>query len=150
MKNHSCTPVATAVILGGPEAPQLRGTVEFYARTDGTLVVAELQGLPQQTETGFWALHIHEGCSCLGADFSGTGGHFNPDNSPHPRHAGDLPPLLSVCGKAYMAVLTGRFHPGEIIGKTVVIHSGPDDFSSQPAGNPGRKIGCGVIRRVRK
>jgi Cu-Zn family superoxide dismutase len=56
--------------------------------------------------------------------------------------------LLSVNGQAYLAVQTNRFTIDEIIGRTVVIHEGVDDFSSQPAGNAGRKIACGVIRKV--
>ena len=87
-------------------------------------------------------------CSqCGGADFSDTGGHYNPDAQEHPRHAGDLPPLLSVGGRAFLAVETGRFTPCEVIGRTVVIHGSADDFHTQPSGNAGKKIACGVIRR---
>ena len=71
--------------------------------------------------------------------------HYNPKSCPHPYHAGDLPPLFSANGYAYSAVLTDRFTVDEIIGKTVVIHSSPDDFTTQPSGNAGRKIACGVI-----
>lgn len=54
------------------------------------------------------------------------------------------------CGEsAYMSVKTDRFSADDRIGRTVVIHSGPDDFHSQPAGNAGKKIACGVIRRGR-
>lgn len=62
-------------------------------------------------------------------------------------HAGDLPPLLSCQGNAYLSVKTDRFSVNEIIGRTVVIHSNPDDFHTQPAGNAGKKIACGVIQR---
>ena len=127
----------------------IRGTVRFFQRTRGTLVIAQISGLPRDSETGFFAFHIHEGGSCIGAGFSGTLGHYDPDGQPHPRHAGDLPPLLSVGGTAYMSVLTGRFRADEVIGKTVVIHSGADDFHSQPSGNAGEKIACGVIERAR-
>ena len=65
-----------------------------------------------------------------------------------PYHAGDLPPLFSSHGQAYMAVLSGRFRIPEVLGRTIVIHSGPDDFTPQPAGNSGKKIACGVIRKV--
>lgn len=150
MTNRFSQPAAMALITGSPEAPDIRGSVKFYPQREGTLVTAEVWGLPDTSPSGFFALHIHEGGSCEGQGFPETGGHFNPNNSLHPLHAGDLPPLLNNFGKAYMAVLTGRFHPGEIVGKTVVIHSGADDFHSQPAGNPGRKIACGVIRRTRK
>lgn len=93
----------------------------------------------------FFAFHIHEGGDCGGTDFSDTGGHFNPEKQAHPRHAGDLPPLLSDHGTATLLVQTSRFTPGEVIGRTVVIHQNPDDFHSQSAG---RKIACGMIRRA--
>lgn len=124
----------------------LRGTVKFYPVDCGTLIVAEITGLPE-SDTGFFAFHIHEGNDCGGAGFADTKGHYNPMEQVHPRHGGDLPPLLSEHGRALLAVETRRFNVWEVIGRTVVIHSGPDDFHSQPAGNPGTKIGCGVIRR---
>lgn len=108
-------------------------------------MTAEVSGLPHD---GFYAFHIHEGGSCTGDSFSETGSHYNPTNTSHPNHAGDLPPLLSHHGKAQMSVLTGRFRVDEIIGKTVIIHSGPDDFTTQPSGNSGQKIACGIICRA--
>lgn len=132
---------AIACIRGEGE---LRGTVKFYPADCGALIVAEITGLPE-SDTGFFAFHIHEGVDCGGAGFADTKGHYNPTEQAHPRHAGDLPPLLSQGGRALLAVETKRFTVWEALGRTVVIHSGPDDFHSQPAGNPGRKIGCGVI-----
>ena len=111
------------------------------------MVIAAISGLPD-TEAGFFALHIHEGGDCNGAGFPGTGGHYDPNGREHPRHAGDLPSLLSNHGSAYLAVLTDRFRVEEVIGRTVVIHDQPDDFRSQPSGNAGDKIACGVIRRI--
>ena len=110
--------------------------------------MAQIDGLPKESETGFFAFHIHEGRDCGGEGFADTGGHFNPGNTEHPRHAGDLPPLLSDNGRAFMQVLTGRFRVDEVIGRTVIIHSHPDDFHTQPSGNAGTKIACGVICRV--
>ena len=136
---------AIACMHGGDAYPGLRGTVRFVPRKSGTLVVAEISGLPV-TDTGFFAFHIHEGGNCSGSGFPNTGGHYNPDDRDHPLHAGDLPPLLSSGGSAYLAVMTDRFRIKDIIGRTVVIHSGPDDFKTQPAGNAGNKIACGVIR----
>ena len=110
------------------------------------LVAAELSGLPENCDSGFFAMHIHEGESCCGDGFSETQGHYAPCGKDHPHHAGDLPPLMAYDGgKAYLAVRTDRFCVRDVIGKTVVIHSGPDDFLSQPAGNSGAKIACGVI-----
>ena len=59
-----------------------------------------------------------------------------------------MPPLLGDYGKACMTVLTGRFRVEEILGKTVILHGAPDDFRTQPSGNAGKKIACGVIRRI--
>ncbi len=147
MKMPSINPQAVACIRGGGDAPKLRGTVRFSAISGGTLVTAEIEGLPEN-DTGFFALHIHEGGDCGGADFSDTGGHYNPGAQEHPCHAGDLPPLLSMGGHAFLAVETGRFTPCEVIGRTVVIHGSADDFHTQSAGNAEKKIACGVIRRA--
>lgn len=129
--------------LGTKEGSSLCGTVKFYQMEKGTLVEADIHGLPR---AGFFAFHIHEGNNCGGVGFANTLGHYNPTGEKHPDHAGDLPPLLSCDGNAYMQVLTDRFLAEEVMGRTVVIHSGTDDFQSQPAGNAGQKIACGVIR----
>lgn len=118
------------------------GCVTFRQDMGGVWVSADIRGLPRD---GFFALHIHEGNNCAGEDFADTRGHFNPAGVPHPDHAGDLPPLLSCGGRARMIVLTGRFRLRDVLGRTVVIHAGPDDFHTQPAGNAGAKIACGVI-----
>lgn len=144
MVARSVFPDAVASIRGGEKAPRLGGEVHFFQKTNGVWVVAHVYGLPRPT--GFFAFHIHEGRSCTGPDFADTGGHYNPTMMPHPDHAGDLPPLLSCKGEAFSAVLTDRFRVEDVIGRTVVIHNDPDDFHSQPAGNAGVKIACGVIR----
>lgn len=141
-------PDAVAKICGGAEAPQLTGCVAFYQESGCVLIEAKVSGLPTESETGFFGFHIHQGKSCSGVDFSGTGSHYNPSNQAHPKHAGDLPPLLSCRGNAYLSVKTDRFSVKDILGRTVVIHSDPDDFRSQPAGNAGTKIACGVIYKV--
>lgn len=141
-------PDAVAQILGSFEAPQLSGCIHFYQEKGRVLIVAHICGLPQNSGTGFFGFHIHEGKSCSGADFSGTGSHYSPDGMAHPKHAGDLPTLLMCQGNAYLAFRTDRFTVKEVLGRTVVIHSGPDDFRSQPAGNAGKKIACGVIRKT--
>lgn len=138
-------PNARAVIRGNDDHPELCGEALFYQEKDAVLVVARIFGLPR-TKAGFFGFHIHEGGSCSGKGFADTGGHDNPGERPHPSHAGDLPPLLSCKGNAYLAVRTDRFRVREILGKTVVIHGGTDDFRSQPSGDAGEKIACGVIR----
>lgn len=137
-------PVALACISG---ERGIHGKVKFFSHRDGVLVTADICGLPE-SETHFLAFHIHEGEDCWGAGFSNTGGHWNPGGEKHPNHAGDLPPLLVCRGKAYLAVVTNRFRIPEILGRTVVIHSGSDDFHTQPSGNAGTKIACGVIRKA--
>ena len=137
-------PAAVAYVSGGKKHPNLRGVLRFSQNCGGVLVTAEVCGLPHD---GFFALHIHEGGSCEGELFSQSGSHYNPTGAAHPDHAGDLPPLLSSRGNAKMSVLTGRFRVDEIVGKTVIIHSKPDDFTTQPSGNSGEKIACGIICR---
>ena len=146
MVKNKCA-AAIACIRGGNAYPNLCGTVKFLPSKSGTLVVAEVSGLPA-TDTGFFAFHIHDGGNCSGLDFANTGSHYDPDRQDHPLHAGDLPPLLSCRGFAYLEVMTDRFRIDDVIGRTVVIHSGPDDFKTQPAGSAGNKIACGVIRRT--
>lgn len=136
-------PEAVACLRGAG----IRGTVKLIPQGCGTLVVAEVSGLPE-TETNFFAFHIHENGDCSGEGFPNTGAHFNPGGMEHPRHAGDLPPLLACGGKAYLAVWTGRFRVRDVIGRSAIIHSHPDDFKTQPSGGAREKIACGVIRRV--
>lgn len=122
------------------------GRVDFYQRPESVMVVARINKLPESMENGFFGLHIHEGKSCTGEDFSDTKAHYDKGENPHPMHSGDMPPLFASGGRAYLAFLTSRFSVSEILGKTVVIHSMADDFTSQPSGNAGKKIACGVIR----
>ncbi len=137
---------AIATVHGGEGAPDLYGVVKFYQKVDCVLVTARIIGLPDN-ESGFYGFHIHEGDSCAGNAFSDSGSHYNPSNTPHPKHAGDLPPLMRCGNTANLEVTTDRFKVSDIIGKTVIIHSAPDDFTTQPSGNAGAKIACGVIER---
>lgn len=145
-------PAAAARIIGGSRFPSVRGSVYFFPSGGNTYVAADIQGLPQGSgpcKNGFFALHIHEGGACSGTDFADTGGHYNPQDCPHPYHAGDLPPLKECGGRAFLIALADRLPIEDILGRTVVIHGGTDDFTSQPAGNSGVKIACGVIRPIR-
>ena len=146
MFRTTARPTAIATVRGGSDAPNLFGTVRFYQKREGVLVVAHVMHLPP-SGNGFFAFHIHEGASCTGENFADTGSHYNPEKLPHPRHVGDLPPLLSYGGRAYLAVMTDRFRVRDILGRSVVSHSGADDFVTQPAGNAGQKIACGIIYR---
>lgn len=148
------TPAARASIKGDKAHWGLHGSVAFYPAGGGTLVAAELFGLPGSGQAaggknGVFGFHIHDGTQCTGdaADpFKNAGSHFNPGGSAHPWHAGDLPPLFGNGGYAFSAFFTDRFTPSEVLGRAVVIHDMPDDFTTQPAGNSGKKIGCGIIR----
>ncbi len=138
---------AVANIRGGEQALAVCGQVTFCQKKNCVLIIATIRNLPS-TPTGFFGFHIHEGSDCSGDNFSATGNHYNPTNAPHPVHSGDLPPLMLCNGGAYQIVAASRFTVDEIIGRTVVIHSLPDDFVSQPSGNAGEKIACGVICRA--
>lgn len=135
---------ATANIKGGSHAPDICGRVDFYQKRNHVLVEAFIKGLPE-TSSGFFGFHIHEGKCCTGDNFSDTGNHYNPEEAQHPNHAGDLPPLMFCNGCSCQTVITDRFCVNDIIGRTVVIHSMPDDFTTQPSGNAGTKIACGMI-----
>lgn len=143
---------AAATIRGDEEHSQLSGCVSFYDTCGGTLVVTSVHGLPREDGScaaPVFGMHIHAGTACTGTaedPFADAEGHFNPGHCPHPHHAGDLPPLFGNSGYAWMAVLTNRFRTCDILGKTVILHAMPDDMTTQPSGNSGKKIACGVIR----
>ena len=140
---------AKANIKGGNNFPKLNGVVTFKETTKGVLVTAKINNLPESPNNcsgRFFGFHIHEGSSCTGNstdEFANAKSHLNPTNCPHPFHVGDLPPLLENNGYAYMNVLVNKFKIKDILGKVVIIHDKPDDFTSQPSGNSGTKIACG-------
>ena len=117
-------------------------------------VVVYVQGLKPGQEHG---LHIHEVGDCSSGDGMSTKGHFNPYGKPHAhhstpeRHAGDLPALKA--GKdgrakvdAMMDVITVGPGPASVIGRGLIVHADPDDYKTQPTGNAGTRIACGVIK----
>lgn len=143
-----------AIVKGSKNHSKINGIVELFETKKGILMRAKIRNLPTNKDKckyGVFGFHIHSGNSCTGNDsdqFANVLTHYNPDNCNHPYHAGDLPPLFENNGYAYMIFLTERFTINEIIGKTIVIHSEPDDFKTQPSGNSGTKIACGVIKKV--
>ena len=147
-------PQAVATIAGSKSYPDLSGIVRFYQTNEGVVVCAEISGLPQGNppcQGQFFGFHIHTGAACSGnmdGPFSDAMSHYNPSGCEHPYHAGDLPPLFGSGGIALCAFLTNRFSVGEVIGRTVIIHDHPDDFTTQPSGGSGTKIACGVIQRT--
>ena len=143
--------IAKANIKGGKKYPKINGAVTFREVKNGVLVTAKVNGLPQSSDscTGrFFGFHIHEGSSCSGTisdEFANAKTHLNPTNCPHPFHMGDLPPLIENNGYAHMTVLINKFKIKDILGKVVIIHDSPDDFTTQPSGNSGSKIACSII-----
>lgn len=144
---NKTVPSAYAVIMGNKDNPKLHGTAYFYDTPfGGTLVEVEAFGLPDNGSM-FYGMHIHENGDCT-LPFDKTGNHYNPTDAEHPEHAGDMPSLLGNSGYAYSVFYTGRFNVRDIINRSIIIHDMPDDFKTQPSGNSGTKIGCGVIMRT--
>lgn len=139
---------AAAEIRGSDDYKDISGLVKFYKTANGVVVYAVVTGLP--CENSFNGFHIHEGSACSGTaedPFADVKGHYNPKDTNHPNHAGDLPPLLNNDGNAIALFLTDRFTVEQIIGRTVIIHERFDDFTTQPSGNSGKKIACGEIEK---
>lgn len=142
-------PNAAARIKGSAEYPNISGIVRFYQTGAGVIVYAMIKNLPD-TGNSIFGFHIHEGEECTGNEkdaFANAGSHYNPQHTEHPFHAGDLPPLFSDDGMAVSAFLINRFRVKEVIGRTMIIHLHPDDLMTQPSGNSGTKIACGVIAK---
>lgn len=148
-------PCAVACLRGSCKFPHIHGAVRFYNAGRGkVLTVFDINGLPVEKERcaqRFFAIHIHEKGTCEGTaqePFSEAGAHYNPCDCPHPNHAGDLGVIFADChGRAQSAMVFDSFSIGEIIGGSVIIHKNPDDFMTQPSGNAGERIACGVIRK---
>ncbi|AYF55247.1 superoxide dismutase family protein [Clostridium botulinum C] len=152
----TCNTMAVAHVNGGPHHPNLKGIVYFFPVPCGTEVSVCIQGLPNYkpaTATsqpiGPFGFHIHSvGCCDIGDPenpFTCASGHWNPDNQPHGNHAGDFPVLFSNHGLCKMSFFTDRFKPQDVVGLSVIIHENPDDYRSQPSGNSGKRIACGLI-----
>lgn len=150
-------PVPIAVTDVKPTAGNTAsGTATFVERKGKILVDGRFKGLTP----GQHGIHIHEKGDCSAPDATSAGGHYNPTNEPHggpgsaKHHGGDLGNLTADAnGDATLKATldTGRFGLGKlssntIAGKSLVIHADPDDFASQPAGNSGKRVACGVIR----
>jgi len=145
-------PIARAVAALNPTTGnQANGIVHFTAVKGGIRIVAKMQGLTP----GKHGFHIHEFGDCSAPDASSAGGHFNPTHQQHggpdhlERHAGDLGNIVAdQYGIAHydridtVITLNG---PNSIIGKSLIVHSNPDDYTTQPTGNAGGRIACGII-----
>lgn len=155
-------PQAAAEIHGNADYPSLHGFAHFFETPySGLLIEIEVYGLPDKASLPapsvpsssssnaplFYGMHIHEHGNCT-LPFDQTGNHYNPENLPHPNHTGDLPPLLSVNGYAFTIFYDALLTIDAIADRSLIIHAQPDDFTTQPSGNSGAKIGCGVIQTV--
>ena len=142
------------VQLAATQGHTAAGTLNVAAEGDGVRITGTVQGLPPNGEFGF---HIHEKGDCSAPDASSAGPHFNPANAEHgnpeagSHHAGDMLNVKSDAqGVAQVDVrATGvslhSSQPHDVAGRAVVLHEKADDYQSQPAGNSGARIACGVI-----
>ena len=140
-----------SAVLNPTAGNSVNGQVVFTPLARGVRVLAQVNGLPEGTH-GF---HIHETGDCSASDASSAGGHYNPTGAPHgapdaaERHVGDLGNIVanadSTGGYDQVDSVISLDGPDSIVGKAVVIHAGEDDFTSQPSGDAGNRLACGVI-----
>ena len=137
-----------AIMHGGSKNPDINGMVTFGRTERGILITAEIYGLSDKSFGEVYPFCIHNG-SCMSLDENGDfckgEGYFNPKNLEPPMRAGDLPPLFSCRGYAYMQVVTDRFSIEDIIGKSVIIHSPTRNTFPSDGEETLRKIACGII-----
>lgn len=141
-------------VLSPASGSDVRGTIRFApsANGEGVDVEGEVTGLTPHAAHGF---HVHEHGDCSAPDATSAGGHFNPHGMPHgglhddQRHEGDLGNIQA--NGAGVGIIRLKSLPlsfegdSSIIGRAVIVHAQPDDFRSQPTGNAGARLACGVI-----
>lgn len=143
-------------VLAPTKGNAVQGKVTFREEEGKVLVTASVSGLTP----GAHGFHIHEKGDCSAADASSAGGHFNPSAQAHGRrgqpahHAGDSDNLLADAkGVAHVdahfsGVSLGTGAANDAAGRAVIVHANADDYASQPAGNAGARVACGVITIV--
>ncbi len=142
--------------LASASGSLVSGRLTLSSAEGGVRIRGDIGGLQPGSAHGF---HIHETGDCSTVDASSAGGHFNPDTKPHGRsgmgahHAGDIDNLVADAGGvAHVDALVRGVGlsagPNDIVGRAVIVHATQDDYSSQPAGNAGARVACGVIRRL--
>jgi Cu-Zn family superoxide dismutase len=147
------TQTATAT-LAPTQGNTAAGMVTFTQQGDKVTVSAKVTGLTP----GKHGFHVHEKGDCSAPDATSAGAHFNPTNKPHgspnapDHHAGDVPMLeADASGSATLMTDLAGLAIGsgatDIVGKSVVVHKDPDDYKTQPAGNSGARVACGVINK---
>jgi Cu-Zn family superoxide dismutase len=146
------TEFANAVaVLHPTEGNTAHGVVRFTKTAEGVKVVADVSGLTP----GKHGFHIHEYGDCSAPNGTSAGGHFNPEGMEHAgpdspkRHVGDLGNLeADADGNAHLEYVDKHLMlngPKSIIGRGVIVHANEDDLKSQPTGNAGGRVACGVI-----
>ena len=149
---NSAAPSKAISVLHPTAGNKVTGTVTFTPVADGVKVHAEIAGLTP----GNHGFHIHEFGDCSAADASSAGAHFNPTNQPHAgpdtgaRHEGDMGNVeADSSGKAKLDYVDHQISFADeaksAIGRSVVVHAKPDDLKTQPSGDSGARIACGVI-----
>lgn len=145
-------PRATATLEPTSANSTARGTVNFAQRGDGSVEVrVNLTGVP----AGVHGFHVHEFGNC-GDNGNAAGGHFNPTGTPHgapaadPHHAGDFGNVTAdangnVSTSFVTRSITVAEGPISAVGHAVILHANPDDLTTQPTGNAGGRISCGVV-----
>jgi Cu-Zn family superoxide dismutase len=148
----SSTLTATAV-MEARSGSDVSGTVTFEEIFEGTVRVRlDLTGVPE----GVHGFHVHEFGNCDSDDGSSAGGHFNPVRSPHAgphdsmQHAGDMGNVVAGSDgtiKTSMKLTSFTLSPGvtSVAGLAVILHADRDDLTTQPTGNAGGRIACGII-----
>src|SRR5215831_719160 len=148
----SAAPSKCISVLHPTAGNKVTGTVTFTPIADGVQVHAEIAGLTP----GKHGFHIHEFGDCSAGDASSAGAHFNPTNQPHAgpdaaaRHQGDMGNVdADASGNAKLDYVDHQISLGNdaksAIGRSVVVHAKPDDLKTQPSGDSGARIACGVI-----
>ncbi len=143
-------PASVQVTLQAASDPDFTGSVTFTQDGDAVAVVADLGGVDRPGKHGF---HLHEHGTCDAHDaFASAGGHWNRDGSPHacppttPRHAGDMGNVeIGADGAAHFETLLQAMTVDDLSGRALILHAGEDDCSTQPTGNAGDRLACGVI-----
>ena len=146
------------VNLASASGSLVSGKLVIVPMGDGVHITGDVGGLKPGDTRGF---HIHEKGDCSAADASSAGPHFNPSAAPHGKaesgahHAGDMDNVVSNAeGVVNLdihvnGVTLGGGAANDIAGRALVVHAAPDDYTSQPAGNAGARVACGVIRVTR-
>jgi superoxide dismutase, Cu-Zn family len=144
--------VAKAVaVLNPTQNNKVSGTVTFSKTETGVKVVADIKGLTP----GNHGFHIHQFGDCSSPNADSAGGHYNPTGKMHgapenpERHAGDLGNLMADGnGRAYLErtdTTISLSGPNSVIGRSVIVHESSDDMTTQPTGNAGGRVACGLI-----